>query len=103
VGQELTIGLDARSDGAQALARRVPRAVAQLEQERAARAPMPITAAQSLVAGPIVDVSWSVATVEPEEVLVRLQTERMATRAGFSHPHTAVGCAFCRRAAAVYR
>jgi hypothetical protein len=64
---------------------------------------VPITRAQALVSGPVVDVSWSVSTVEPEEVIARLQTERAAAHAGFSHPHAAVGCAFCRRAAAVYR
>jgi hypothetical protein len=121
VGQELTIGLDARSDGAQALARRVPavtvRAVVDVARQHAgaARAPVPIAAAQAksggmsggmsgrMSAGPIVDVSWSVSTVEPEEVIARLQSERVAAHAGFSHPHAAVGCAFCRRAAAVYR
>jgi hypothetical protein len=109
VGQELTIGLDARSDGAQALARRVPavtvRAVVDVARPHAgaARAPVPIATSQVLAAGSVVDVSWSASTVEPEEVIARLQTERAAARAGFSHPHAAVGCVFCRRAAAVYR
>ncbi len=113
MGQELTIGLDARSDGAQALARRVPaltvRAVVDVARQPAgaARAPVPIAASQAMSAGasagPVVDVSWSASTVEPEEVIARLQTERAAAHAGFSHPHAAVGCAFCRRAAAVYR
>jgi hypothetical protein len=109
VGEELTIGVDARSDGARRLARRVPSVTSRAfvdfarGQAGAARAPVPIMASQAMAAGLVVDVSWSAFTAEPEEIITRLQTERAAAHAGFSHPHTAVGCVFCRRAAAAYR
>jgi hypothetical protein len=64
---------------------------------------VPVPVPPSAVSGPVVDVSWSVPQVEPEEVLVRLQSERAALNSGYGHPHAAVNCAFCRRAAAVYR
>ncbi len=67
----------------------------------ASRAPVPVP--PSAVSGPVVDVSWFVPQVEPEEVLVRLQTERAALNSGYGHPHAAMSCAFCRRAAAAYR
>jgi len=79
---------------------RLPPAVSG-DDSSASNAPVPIPA--SAVSGPVVDVSWSVPQVEPEVVLVRLQTERAASNSGYSHPHAAVNCAFCRRAAAAYR
>jgi len=67
----------------------------------ASNAPLPVPA--SAVTGPVVDVTWSVPQAAPEEVLVRLQSERLALNRGYGHPHAAVDCAFCRRAAAAYR
>ncbi len=63
----------------------------------------PVAVPPSEVSGPVVDVSWSVPQVSPDDVIVRLQSERAAVRGGYTHPHAAADCAFCRRAAAAYR
>jgi hypothetical protein len=104
VGHELTITADAAQAQSPPLVRRVPAPVAPrgVADDRMARQPVPI-ASSLATARPVVDVSWSVPTAEPEEVIARLQTERAAARGGFSHPHVAVDCAFCRRAVAAYR
>lgn len=106
MGQELTIGTDAAQarEATQTIVRRVPAPVAPrgVADDRVAR-PVPLASSLATAAGPVVDVSWSVPTAEPEEVIARLQTERAAARGGFSHPHAAVDCAFCRRAVAAYR
>src|SRR4051812_6510362 len=39
-----------------------------------------------------------VAKSDPAQLMVTLQTERLAANGGFGHPHTGNGCAFCRRA-----
>jgi len=67
----------------------------------ASTAPVPVP--PSAVSGPVVDVSFTVSEVAPEDVLVRLQSERVVQNGGYSHPHAAADCAFCRRAAAAYR
>ncbi len=63
----------------------------------------PVLVPASALSGPVVDVSWSVTQAAPEEILVRLQSERLALNGGYSHPHAGADCAFCRRAAAAYR
>ena len=106
MGQQLTIGADAVQAQSPALVRRVPAPVAPrgVADDAIARVARPVPISSALAnAGPVVDVSWSVPTAEPEEVIARLQTERAAARGGFSHPHAAVDCAFCRRAVAAYR
>jgi hypothetical protein len=106
VGAALTVGDGAPIGFDPAMVRRVParlpaRGVGDDAGGAAPYAPVPVPPAAVL--GPIVDVSWSVPQVAPEEVLVRLQTERASANGGYGHPHAAVECAFCRRAAAAYR
>jgi hypothetical protein len=115
VGYELTIAQDPRIDTAKSPRDRV---VAELVRpgvrpngQPGVRSTIPddgATPAPAQAAAPgralaVVDVSWSAVTVDPEEVIVTLQAERSAARAGFDHPHTLSHCVFCRRAAATYR
>lgn len=106
MGADLTVSVDASIGFDPAMVRRMParlpaRGVGDDAGSAASSAPVPVP--PSAVSGPVVDVSWSVAQAAPEEVLVRLQSERLALHGGYSHPHAAVDCAFCRRAAAAYR
>ena len=57
----------------------------------------------ALQAPVVVDVEWSVPAADPEQLITTLRAERARIHGGFSHPHTAGGCAFCRRAVAAYR
>jgi hypothetical protein len=106
VGVELTASVDAPIGFDPAMVRRMParlpaRGVGDGSGSGASTAPVPVP--PSTVSGAVVDVSFTVPQVVPEEVLVRLQSERAALNGGYSHPHAAVDCAFCRRAAALYR
>jgi hypothetical protein len=106
VGADLTVSVDASIGFDPTMVRRVParlpaRGVGDGAGGNASNAPVPVPA--SALSGPVVDVTWSVPQAAPEEVLVRLQSERLALNRGYSHPHAAVDCAFCRRAAAAYR
>lgn len=103
---DLTVSIDAPIAFDPAIVRRVParvpaRGVGDGSGGAASTAAVPVPASE--VSGPVVDVSFTVPQVAPEEVLVRLQSERAALNGGYSHPHAAVDCAFCRRAAAAYR
>jgi hypothetical protein len=103
---ELTASVDSSIGFDPAMVRRVParlpaRGVGDGSGSGASTAPVPVP--PSAVAGPVVDVSFTVPQVAPEEVLVRLQSERAALNGGYNHPHAAVDCAFCRRAVAAYR
>jgi hypothetical protein len=106
VGAALTVSVDAPTGFDPAMVRRMAarlpaRGVGDSAGSAASSAPVPVPS--SAVSGPVVDVSWSVPQAAPEEVLIRLQSERLALNRGYSHPHAAVECAFCRRAAAAYR
>jgi hypothetical protein len=107
VGADLTVSVDASIGFDPTMVRRMParprsaRGVGDDLGGNASNAPVPVPS--SAVSGPVVDVTWSVPQAAPEEVLVRLQSERVAQNGGYSHPHAAVNCAFCRRAAAAYR
>ena len=106
MGVALTVSVDAPIGLDPAMARRMParlpaRGVGDDVGGAASNVPVPVP--PSAVSGPVVDVSWSVPQAAPEEILVRLQSERLALNGGYSHPHAAVDCAFCRRAAAAYR
>jgi hypothetical protein len=108
VGVELTANSAAPIALDPAMVRRMParlpaRGVGDGSGGAASTAPVPIPPSASASWGPVVDVSFTVPQVAPEEVLVRLQSERAALNGGYSHPHAAVDCAFCRRAAAAYR
>jgi hypothetical protein len=103
---ELTASIDAPIAFDPAMVRRMParlpaRSVGDGPSGAASTLPVPVP--PSAVSGPVVDVSFTVAEVAPEEILVRLQSERAALNGGYNHPHAAVNCAFCRRAAAAYR
>ena len=106
MGADLTVSVDASIGFDPTMLRRMPaqlpaRGVGDAAGGNASNTPVPVPA--SAVSGPVVDVSWSTPQAAPEEVLVRLQSERLAQNGGHSHPHAAVNCAFCRRAAAAYR
>lgn len=106
MGAELTVTVDAPIGFDPAMVRRMParlpaRGVGDGSGSAASTAPVPIPA--SAVAGPVVDVSFTAAQAAPEDLLVRLQSERVAQNGGYNHPHAATDCAFCRRAAAAYR
>lgn len=106
MGVELTASVAAPIGLDPAMVRRVParlpaRGVGDGSGGGASTAPVPVP--PSAVSGPVVDVSFTVAQVAPEDVLVRLQSERAVQNGGYSHPHASVDCAFCRRAAAAYR
>ena len=106
MGADLTVSVDASIGFDPTMLRRIPaqlpaRGVGDVAGGSAPAAPVPVPA--SAVWGPVVDVSWSVPQAAPEEVLVRLQSERLAQNGGHSHPHAAINCAFCRRAAGAYR
>jgi hypothetical protein len=108
VGVELTNSIDASIGFDPTMVRRMParlpaRGVGDSSGGTASTAPVPVPSSASSSRGPVVDVTFTVAQAAPEEVLVRLQSERAALNGGYSHPHTAVDCAFCRRAVAAYR
>jgi hypothetical protein len=102
VGKDLTVRLDTPAQDRSRLPARPIDRVAWRESvkpsavETAAEAP-------ALAAQSVVDVDWSQAVVDPERVIATLRAERTHINGGFNHPHTAVGCVFCRRAAAAYR
>jgi len=106
VGADLTVSVDASIGFDPTMARRVPArpgSARGVGDDGSAASSIPVPVPGSAVSGPVVDVSWSVAQVAPEEVLIRLHSERLVQNGGHSHPHAAVNCAFCRRAAAAYR
>jgi hypothetical protein len=99
VGKDLTVTVDAP---AQDRPRPIDR-VAWRENVRPVPVEMPAAEPLALAAPVVVDVDWSEPAADPEQVITALRAERAKIHGGFSHPHTAVGCAFCRRAAAAYR
>jgi len=106
VGVDLTARVDTLIAFEPAMVRRMParlpaRGVGDGSGSAASTAPVPVP--PSAVSGPVVDVSFTVPEAAPEDVLVRLQSERAVQNGGYSHPHVAADCAFCRRAAAAYR
>ena len=101
VGKDLTIRLDVPARAARRPASaRVDRVVWRESAPALVEAP---SAPAAPARGSVVDVAWSQSSVDPELMIATLRAERAAANGGFDHPHTAVGCVFCRRSAAVYR
>ena len=102
MGKDLTVSLDAPAQDRPRPAARPTDRVAWRESVRPVPVEMPAEP-PALAAPVVVDVDWSQPAADPELVIATLRAERAQIYGGYSHPHTAGGCVFCRRAAAAYR